>query len=183
MPKKIIFLDISGVLNNTEYLNSDFVKNKDKEFVHDSSKSISPVHEYYKLDRHVNVEALNYLVKVTKAEIVLTSNWRRKRNLAFLKKLLQYAGAKVNVIGQTPMLEFKGSSHPVAKGSEIRAWIRENKDLIGCKAKDWKTYAIIDDKNYVLGYQVKHFFQTDKDKGLTMDIANDIIDFFSHNKR
>lgn len=96
--RKIIFLDIDGVMNSI---------NERKLHPEDFGKM-------YGIDPKP-VAILNDLVEKTGAEIVLSSTWRLDENY---KEVMREAG--INVIGRTPYLGGQ------IRGEEIDLWLKEH---------------------------------------------------------
>lgn len=157
---KIIFLDIDGVLNNEVWYKSE-------RFRHGQSK------EEYDLSQFDPrcVELLNSLIADTQAKIVVSSSWRLGRTVDELKDLFQRVGILGEVIDKTPQLFFaiKGYDKSVPRGCEIKAWLENNKSIIGSKMSK-VNYVILDDDGDMLWWQREHFVQTDPYMGITKRI-------------
>lgn len=104
------------------------------------------------------LKLLQEIVLKTDCKIVLSSTWR-KDDYAFRKliKTLSYRG--MQIYGKTPVL------HNVPRGVEIAAWLEANAH------ERVQRYAILDDDSDMLESQLRNFFQTDGDYGLTNTIA------------
>ena len=144
--RKIIFLDIDGVMI------TDF----------------KPIDHWY-----ANPECIKNLKILVDAgaEIVITSKWKRF--------LLEETKADLSGIG-IPSLWIKdqtidGYHHPkgltVARGSEIRHWVRQY-----LTPED--RWVIIDDESDILFNQAEHFFPTQSNTGLTKEITDQIMEYF-----
>lgn len=103
---------------------------------------------------------LEQIVKDTGCEIVLSSTWR-KDQYAFRKLVKKLAYRDLNIAGTTPVL------WNVPRGEEIDAWLKEHSETT--------RYAILDDNSDMLDHQLRNFFQTDGDYGLTRTIAYRVI--------
>lgn len=101
MTNPIIFLDIDGVLNSSEFV-----------------QAIGDKWTMDEVDPKA-VERLNKIVEATGAEAVISSTWRRIHSLGFIKRVISNAGGKVSVIDDTPKL---GG----LRGGEIQKWLDEN---------------------------------------------------------
>jgi hypothetical protein len=106
------------------------------------------------------LKLLQEIVEATDCKIVLSSTWR-KDDYAFRKliKALSYRG--MTIMSKTPVI-YSGP-----RGLEIANWIVENGNV--------DRYAILDDNSDMLDNQLRNFFQTDGDYGLTKTIAHRII--------
>ena len=97
MPRRVIFLDIDGVL--------------------------APIRRW---DRYGDLEpacvqALNEIVTAAGAEVVVSSTWRHGRTVAELQAMLAAAGFTGSVLDKTP------PGPPGAeRGDEIAAWLEEH---------------------------------------------------------
>ena len=154
---KIIFLDVDGVLNNQLWYRS-------QEFRQGQSK------EQYDLSQFDPrcVELLNSLIADTKAKIVVSSSWRIGRTVDELKDLFEKVGIVGDVIDKTPKLYFSadGYDRSVPRGCEIKAWLENNKSILGSKMSK-VNYVILDDDSDMLYWQREHFVQTDPYMGIT----------------
>lgn len=126
--KKIIFLDIDGVLRTYK---------SDLEW---SRKINEPVyHGTNRLFSKELVDNLNEVIYLTGAKIVITSNWRIYLSLEELQKIFRDRGVIGEVIGKTGLGHLKpGSPIPLGnRGLEISDWLDRN---------PIRKYVIIDDQ-------------------------------------
>ena len=107
--RKIIFLDIDGVLNSDEYF----------ETLRSESKKLDDIDEN-------KVKLLKEIVDRTRAEIVLSSTWRglKHDNIETCNKMYQYLIDTLNkyelsIVSETPILNHR-------RPKEIKTWIFEN---------------------------------------------------------
>lgn len=161
---KIIFLDIDGVLNSDIWYKSQKL---------DESAKNALLHH---LDPHA-VHLLNKIVSKTKAKIVLSTTWRLHYSIEAIQKIFIEKGFTGDIIGKTP--DLVNSNDNFIRGNEILKWCKDNENIIGKKYYNFKSYAIIDDKNDMLYWHKNNFFQTDRYCGLTPSKASEIIKFFS----
>jgi len=139
--KRLIFLDIDGVLNTPRYVRKNGID------------AISPVNVYH----------LRTIVKRTEAKIIISSTWRlltrdRMNALEELRHQLNMAGLDQPecVIGMTPnILDWNGGWRSVSRGHEIAVWrlLHDSQD----------DYIIIDDG---LVTPEDRLVKTDTKKGL-----------------
>ena len=141
---KIIFLDFDGVLNNTGYLKQQ------------SSIVLKPF-------APINVRCLNSITDATNARIVISSDWRKFKDIHF-KSLLYNHGITGEIICETPYLE------GVPRGMEIQGWliIRQQFD------RDIHNFIILDDRDD-MGYISDRLIQTSMETGLTAKNAQQAI--------
>ena len=108
------------------------------------------------------------IVRETEAKIVLSSTWRLESKD---KELVDQALAQhgLELIGQTPHIQrpFEEGNW-VRRHEEIQAWLDENPT---------SKFAIIDDDGDAM--IEGSFFQTEEDRGLTVQIAEAIIAHFN----
>lgn len=145
--RKIIFLDIDGVVNSHDWW-------------HRRGK-LDEGHSYDDFQKHefdpAAVARLKKLIEETDAEVVLSSVWRLgEKNQEAVRK---YA---VDFIGVT------GQCTSRIRGAEIHMWIQDN---IPHTERDQLRYAIIDDDSDMLLWQKDNFFQTKTEMGLTDEIC------------
>lgn len=115
--KKIIFLDIDGVLRTHK---------SDLEW---SNKLSVPI--FKGVDRLFDktlVDNLNEVIYLTGAKIVITSNWRIYLSLEELQIIFKERGVIGEVIGKTGLGHLKGGSPiPIGnRGLEIQDWLDRN---------------------------------------------------------
>ena len=158
--RKIIFLDIDGVLNHeTGYRNGNC--------------------KPYELNGHIyetfdptSKELLNKLIELTGADIVISSTWRSD-GLGAMKKLWRHENMLGEVYGVTPSLCAAYSDNlphgaiSVPCGMEINAWLNSKgyRHINGNSMEQEKymeqskisQYVIIDDDSDMLYNQRKHF--------------------------
>ena len=119
----IVFLDFDGVLNSARY------------FLETPSAATAAYHGRLVLDP-MATRRLAHLIDSSGARVVISSDWRKGRPLAYLCDCLARAGfrgAQGKVIGVTP-------NHGLApRGGEIREWLR--------KRATHAPYVVLDDRN------------------------------------
>lgn len=163
--RKIIFLDIDGVLNSTTgHIARDYIQSLPK-FIWDEVQKLPQEERFFKLDVSQidpwSLGVLRKLVELTEAELVISSVWRgHAKDTTYFKKLFaEYGWSNPPVIGATPR-----SDHSV-RGIEIDQWLQKNNfdPTIDC-------YVIIDDDGDMLPDQLKYnFVQCDGHVGLTYE--------------
>ena len=144
--KKIIFLDIDGVLN-TEYYQC-LLQFQGKQWQDEYGAFFDPQ----------TVEQLKRIVDATDAEIVIESSWKYL-GLEAMKKLWAVRRLPGKVIDIT------SSQNNTGKGEEIEEWLSKY-------AIPETRYIIIDDEYVVLDSQIAYFIWTNPYEGLTEDQAN-----------
>ncbi len=150
--KKLLFLDIDGVLNST-----DWFKRKKKLPPESSRKEFMA-----EMLDPTAIEILRNILTATDCDVVLSSSWRGSdENHALLREYV------CNFIDITPRC-CSG-----VRGVEIYNWISKN---IPYDVRDEVRYAIVDDDSDMLLNQKDNFFQTRNDTGLTTEIAKSIIE-------
>ena len=164
--RKIIFLDLDGVLNTEKYQAELQYKGcpKQDEFgaIFDSNA----------------VARLKHIIDATGADIVVQSSWKclgldamqemwTARNLP--GKIIDITPSKVTdeYLLKTDISSFDVSNFPF-KGLEIDSWLTaHNKQTIN--------YVIIDDEDVILDSQFSCFIQTNPHDGLTKTVADRAI--------
>lgn len=135
--KKILFLDIDGVLAGLEWF----------EYCSNNGKAGTDF-----LDPKL-VQKLNQL----DCEVVISSSWGYDGGKTI--KLLKNKGLNLKVIGYTEHHEM--GSGWIVRGNSIKKWLYDN-----CKDIDYQ-YAILDDDGDMLLEQKDHFVQTNPEVGVT----------------
>lgn len=149
--KKIVFLDIDGVLNHQEFYKEKPQQIRDKEA---KEKRLSI---YYGDIDPSKIKLLNSLVRqVPSIEFVISSTWRMLFSLDELKTMFKTLGFEGEIVGVTPV----GDS---IRGLEIRDYLNNNE----CDG-----YVIVDDDIDMLYEQRNNFCSIDNIVGLTF---NDLL--------
>ena len=166
MKKKIIFLDVDGVLNSNDwYVERHRLVQAGVETRNYPYDEFSPS----------IVAKLNKITDATGAEIVVSSTWRLGRDLAELRDLFTQVGITGHVLDKTP--HFGGiDGYTIPRGCEIEQWLDQHKfQRINWSMKEQKEYAekseidnyvIFDDDSDMLYNQREHFIKTSQKTGL-----------------
>ena len=104
------------------------------------------------------VAALNRILQVSGAGIVVSSSWRQHTTVAKLQKCFKDWGIEGKVVGTTPVL--------FDRSKEILKWVEVNKDLIGDGA-----WVALDDDDL----KVPNLIRCDPMVGLTEELASEAI--------
>ena len=138
---KIIFLDIDGVLNSTEYIIS-------------LKGNFNSVDKVYQIDPKAVVR-LNKITDATSASIVVSSTWRMfYKYMADLRGVLVEAGITGKVIDKTPV-------NNNIRGAQIAEWIdKQNK-----RSDKVEQFIILDDDSD-MGNLMKYLIKTSHSDGL-----------------
>ena len=164
--RKIIFLDIDGVLN-TEYYQG-LVEYQGKPWQDEYGAFFVPK----------SVKQLKKIIDATDADIVVESSWKYL-GLDAMKELWDARNLPGRVIDITPSsvsdeylsnvdLDNLDASMLHCKGLEIASWLSEQK-------KQDIRYVIIDDEYVILDSQLPHFILTNPYEGITEEQANKAI--------
>ena len=161
--KKVIFLDIDGVLNNDQFRIDKWMKEH-------PGKTWDP---YYCFNKE-NVEQFNRVIRETNASVVASTTWRLGPTLRepmtpkFLQNLIkENGGAECEIVGFTPHLMPKKLSQWIApRYKEIQAYIDEAK---------WHDvrFVVVDDRDDA--WSGWNFVRTDPRVGLTREDADRMI--------
>ena len=148
--KRVLFLDIDGVLNSDKFL-------QDVSGFNDLDQ-ISPA----------NVACLNFIQdQVPDMCVVITSTWRVNKSVSDLQDLLTRAGARVSVIDKT-------ADDDNSREKQISDWVDSNFD---CKfhvvVDDMDLFSSLP-----VSIRDSIFVRTDVSTGLTMDDAKKVISLF-----
>ena len=111
---------------------------------------------------------LSDVLRVTGAEIVLASDWRRDRELQHLREELRGAGVDGSLLGVTPIL----GGH--ARWREIEAWMIEHD--VGPDA------IVIVDDGYDMGALAARFVRASPLNGLDEEAASAIVALFERDE-
>lgn len=165
--RKIIFLDIDGVLNTERW--------------HCQTASNELQDEYgYKFDP-VAVTNLSKIIEETGADIVISSSWKFM-GLSKMRKMWKDRKLPGNVIGITPNtvsdkfllnVDLDNMDIMAIRGQEVKEWLMLNKNEI-------TNYVILDDMNDILQEQESHFIWIDPEVGITSGNAVQAIFILNH---
>ena len=145
--RKILFLDIDGVLNT------------DRQQWYCQMNSIAPVDKFgYAFDSKA-VENLATILEETGAEIVISSSWKFL-GLQTLQKMWKDRNMPGTILDITP----DGDN----KGLKIDEWLLKHEGQVS-------GYAIIDDENDMQPEQQEHFVQTNSQFGITLKDADRVM--------
>jgi hypothetical protein len=160
--RKIIFLDIDGVLNTERW--------------HCQTASNELQDEYgYKFDP-VAVNNLSKIIEETGADIVISSSWKFM-GLSKMRKMWKDRKLPGKIIDITPNYmsdelllndESGSTDYLYIKGVEVKGWLALHGD-------DVSRYVIIDDIDDFLPEQQFHFVQTDPEVGITNDDVKKVV--------
>lgn len=160
--RKVIFLDIDGVLN-TKWWYAQMNRN-------------TPKDKYgYAFDPNA-VSNLKYILDQTGADIVISSSWK-SFGFSELEEMWEERGLPGKLIGITPnsvsdeMLlnaDLDNMELFSIRGMEIKEWLSK-------KGRSISHYAIIDDMDNMLPEQQSHFVKTDPEIGITKENADQVI--------
>lgn len=164
---KLIFLDIDGVLNNELF----FKSRKEKAIKNESRIDF----EVSMFDPRC-VDLLNHIVDKTNAYVVISSTWRKGKDVKELENLFDKVGFKGTIIGKTPWLTYAGENGTVPRGCEIKHWLDNHPDKD--KYLDAR-YVILDDDSDMLYWQRENYFRVDGYCGLTPNLCYRVINYLN----
>lgn len=155
---KVIFLDIDGVLNSTDYMNATHVnyrENVNAGYIKYPIPEDCFIRDKYgvKFDPRC-VMWLNALIVATKAKIIISSTWRLGGE-QLMRKMWINRSLPGEVIGITPTNTYS------TRGEEIRHVVNALPRLT--------KYCIIDDDNDMLEEQQLNFVKTSNKYGLNLE--------------
>lgn len=147
--RRVLFLDIDGVLNSRRFFG---VSSKSARWkAHGAAKAHDPVAN---IDP-VAVAYLNSVVVRTGCKVVVSSAWRYQHTPEEIAGLLRARGFVGEVVGATPKIE--RGDEVVPRGDEVAAWLREHPGV--------ESYAIVDDDDD-MGALGHYLVQTTREGGL-----------------
>lgn len=141
---RVVFLDIDGVLNSLPFIRS--VKGQERLLSH--------------LDPNA-VRIFSDMIRVTGADVVLSSSWRIIVKLPQMSAWLRERGFTGRLIGSTPSDVRVPGKVTTPRGLEIQRWL----DLYGAKVE---SFVILDDESGMEHLADRHV-KTDMNVGLTTD--------------
>ncbi len=157
--RPVLFLDIDGVLNSTEwqksYVPSPLFHNLPNELKH-AEEALDPI----------AMGLLNDVVEATNCLVVLSSTWRKQYPLHIVTRLLRYRGFQHRLFGATPDLSYTRAGPRRMRGDEIDWWLKE----LGEPCR----FAIVDDDSDMEPH-MDRLVQTSCEAGLTFGEAVRLI--------
>lgn len=168
--KKIVFLDIDGVLNHEQ-----FMIKREKEFNHLSHIDLGVC----QIDPE-KIGLLNMLIECTNCYFVISSTWRISYwgDLPEIFNRLNFYNkeAEKRILDKTPI----SSCSMCYRGNEIYNWMQHNNQFFdGAPYYRFKNYVILDDDSDMLYWQKDNFIQTDGKIGLTENDVKKAIDILN----
>ncbi len=165
--KKIIFLDLDGVLNTGHY----------QHFLTYNNEAWQDKHGML-FDPAV-VQQLKRIIDATHADIVIESSWKHL-GLEAMQTMWTDREMPGKVIDITPtsisdrflLGATSDSGMRQCKGVEIECWLGDN------GSEDMR-YVIIDDEYVIMDFQMPFFLQVDSYSGLTEEIADKAIEILN----
>lgn len=158
---KVIFLDVDGVLNSTRHFETlqNLYDNGERQW--NGRLLERPLFSYFDPQA---VEALNWLVRKSKASLVISSTWRLM-GVPRLRAKFKLEGVKAPLVSRTPdsfELAAPGSTKIVSlmRGQQIEAWLHQTSYRV-------TSFVILDDEDDMDKY-LPRLIQTSSDAGLTM---------------
>lgn len=151
--QKVIFLDFDGVMNTERY-------------IAERRRNGLPVSDRYGyLFDPEAVDNLRRIINATGAAVIISSSWRLEgeERMEAMWHERTLPGQLIGVTGQSPHTNFPvavGRKAGVAKGEEIRSWLKEHAPQPCC-------YVIFDDEADIRSEQLPHFIHTDPRIGIT----------------
>ena len=166
MMRKILFLDIDGVLNTG------------RQHLHCLVNNIAEVDIFgYAYDPEA-IQNLSKIVSATGADIVISSSWKFY-GLAALQEMWRKRGMPGTIIDITPnndsdeiVLNADFDGMLTGKGYEIKEWLSHN-------GADVSHYVIIDDNDVILPEHKRCFVQTNPHIGITKENAEEVIEIMN----
>ena len=160
--KKLVFLDIDGVLNSERSFVGGAYRERDYHKLYNDGQIDDPY--WLKITRctidPVSVDLINRVLRECDAHIVLSSTHRMHfpdddNKLKNLQEYLTNLGIYgERLIGWTPRLNTK-------RGIEIKYWLDNN--------PGWDRFVIVDDDSDMMQEQMEYFVRTDSIVGVTID--------------
>lgn len=137
MEKKLVFLDLDGVVNSYDW---------------DISPKPDDVPDL-DIDPKV-IERLNSLYEETMADFVMTSDWRTDFDVA-CRRLVR-SGANFRIVSHTPIHKFNMLCPDKTRGAEIEHWFADH----GIDPDETKWIIIDDRTDWFRKKQMKHVIKT-----------------------
>jgi hypothetical protein len=157
---KIIFLDVDGVLNSTDYFRSDDFQ---------AGRKAKDATTFW--CNHISdelIKELNKILEATGAKIVVSSSWRKSNHLdsVFKVKGITFIDCTKNWIDK-----YINTGYTSRRGQEIEEWLERHPEV--------ESYVILDDDSDMLESQKKFFIKVDREIGLCDSDCNKAIEILN----
>ena len=153
---RIVFLDMDGVLNSANYLDSNPKLDPETATAPDSKS----LHWWTRMVNPEQVKLLNEIIESTKAKVVISSSWRYHCDAERMQEVLDAKGFVGEVIGRTPRQSDNGYRSET-RGHEIERWLVQNKHL------EIESFVILDDMGPgAFAHMTPYLVQTSWARGL-----------------
>lgn len=165
---RLLFLDVDGVLNSIDWMKRRPTKIEWAEKMGISSEEFTSNRVEWALRSFDPdaVKALNRLVAVSRASVVVSSTWRTMYPLGKLEMMLRWHGFEHHLIGATPELSSGrvpgGIAIGARRGEEIKAWLST---MFGSWQPAGVSIVIIDDDSD-MAELLPRLYKTSQDFGL-----------------
>lgn len=166
---KIIFLDIDGVFNSSEYDRSERYL---LETAGMSDAQIMLIAHHTHLDPEA-IKVFNELVEKSGAEVVLSSTWRARYSVDEMNEMLKERGATFKISAATPVL-FGKLSGRIPRGKEIAHYLK-------MLEKQPESFVILDDHNDMLHLK-PNLVQTNVKYGITKQDVEEALKILNGDK-
>lgn len=158
---RVVFLDMDGVLNSSDYL---YVRNRRTK------------REWKEMIDPAMVALLNRVLEITGAKVVLSSSWRYRFNtpekLEKLRSILRSRGFAGELIDRTPLgMEMPPGSGAGVRGIEVAFWLNRHPEV--------SEYVILDDSDDFPGLGDR-LVRTSWAEGLTAKHAKHAVAILMH---
>lgn len=160
MARKIIFLDIDGVLNSDKFYKdlSQYIRWKKAK---EEGKSRDEQVALASIDPET-VQWVWYIINHTQASLVISSTWRNDNKLS----------EKFKYMGLPEFIDITPSTIQRHRGTEIQMWLDAHPEV--------DNYVILDDDTDVLDSQSEHFVHVSYEEGLNEEFANKAINILNN---
>lgn len=158
--RKIIFLDIDGVLNSDKFYKdlSQYIRWKKAK---EEGKSRDEQIAIASIDPEA-VKWVWYIINRTQASLVISSTWRSDNRLI----------VKFNYMGLPEFIDITPYTIQRHRGTEIQMWLDAHPEV--------DNYVILDDDTDMLDSQSEHFVHINYEEGLNEETANQAINILNN---
>lgn len=164
---KVIFLDIDGVLNTSDYICAIYSRNSAIKKNNLNFPLIEERDKYGMVFDPRAVANLEFICFNTNAKVVISSTWRLS-GLSVMQNMFKDRNINVDVIDVTPCHNDRN------RGEEIKSWLDNN--IVS-------SYVILDDDTDMLKEQYDNFIKIDDEFGLTHNDATNAINILNKNNK
>lgn len=158
---KLIFISTDGVLSSQQHIASLCNRVQNVLLKKDKSKAEDYLYNHQNQVDKSKISILNYLINKSKAEVVLTGQWRLSNSLDRLNEILKKNGAIFEAVGTTPYIYRFADGRPSNHINELESYLDSRSKTSNAPIQ----FVILDDRAD-WGAYTNHLVKVNYERGL-----------------